>query len=192
MIITPSVICQSFSTGQILPYPKVGHVLVVMNCKVLLASRGENLGMLLQMWQHREEIPQEIIFWAKMSMESSLRNPGLGRYLSAIYRSTYFKYWKLFLMKLFVPLPGGGVVKDLPANAEDETDMGRSPGGGNENPFRCSCLGNSMMDYSPQGCRLARNWATEHPHMQRLYNTQLMCHSVLFVCSCLQELFIFL
>ena len=42
-----------------------------------------------------------------MSMESSLRNLGLGRHVSAISRNTYFKYWELFLMKLFVPFPGG-------------------------------------------------------------------------------------
>ena len=60
-------------------------------------------------------------------------------------------------MKLFVPFSGGGVVKDLPANAVDARDTGRSPGGGNENPFRYSCLGNSMVDYSPQGCRVGHN-----------------------------------
>ena len=47
-------------------------------------------------------------------------------------------------------LPGGAVVKNLPANAEDTGDSGlipgsgRSPGGGRGNPFQCSCLGNPM------------------------------------------------
>ena len=42
------------------------------------------------------------------------------------------------------------VVKNLPANAGDITDMGsspglgRSPGEGNGNPFKCSCLENPM------------------------------------------------
>ena len=42
------------------------------------------------------------------------------------------------------------VVKSLPASAGDSRDSGsipgsgRSPGGGNGNPFQCSCLGNPM------------------------------------------------
>ena len=42
------------------------------------------------------------------------------------------------------------LVKNLPANAGDSTDMGsvsgsgRSPGVGNGNIFQCSCLGNPM------------------------------------------------
>ena len=42
------------------------------------------------------------------------------------------------------------IVKNPPANTEDTRDMGltpesgRSPGGGNGNPFQYSCLGNSM------------------------------------------------
>ena len=44
--------------------------------------------------------------------------------------------------------PGGSVVKNLPANAEDERDTGlipgsgRSPGEGTVNPLQYSCLGN--------------------------------------------------
>ena len=46
--------------------------------------------------------------------------------------------------------PGGSVVKNPPANAEDARDtgsipgMGRSPGEGNSNPFQDSFLGNPM------------------------------------------------
>ena len=46
--------------------------------------------------------------------------------------------------------PGASVVKDLPANAGEAGDLGsipgwgRSPGGGNGNPLRDSCLGNPM------------------------------------------------
>ena len=47
-----------------------------------------------------------------------------------------------------VCLPGGSIVKKPPANAGAAGDMGsiprlgRSPGGGNGNPFQYSCLGN--------------------------------------------------
>ena len=46
--------------------------------------------------------------------------------------------------------PGGSVVKNPPANAEDARDAGsipgsgRSPGEGNGNSFQYSCLGNPM------------------------------------------------
>ena len=46
--------------------------------------------------------------------------------------------------------PGGAVVRNPPANAEDSRDMGlipgsgRSPGVGNDNPLQYSCLGNPM------------------------------------------------
>ena len=45
--------------------------------------------------------------------------------------------------------PGGTVVKNFPANAGDTEDMGsipglgRSPGGGNDNPFQYSYLENA-------------------------------------------------
>ena len=47
-------------------------------------------------------------------------------------------------------LPGGSVVKNLPASAEDARDVGlipgsgRSPGEGNGNPLQNSCLENPM------------------------------------------------
>ena len=43
--------------------------------------------------------------------------------------------------------PGGSVVKNLPANAEDVDSIpgsGRSPGEGNGNTIKYSCLGNPM------------------------------------------------
>ena len=43
--------------------------------------------------------------------------------------------------------PGGSVVKNLPTNAGDVgsiPESGRSPGGGNGNPFQYSCLENPM------------------------------------------------
>ena len=43
--------------------------------------------------------------------------------------------------------PGGSVVKNPPANAEDLSSilgLGRSPGKGNGNPLQYSCPGNPM------------------------------------------------
>ena len=46
--------------------------------------------------------------------------------------------------------PGGAVLKNLPASAEDARDtglipgLGRSPGVGNGNPLQYSCLENSI------------------------------------------------
>ena len=54
--------------------------------------------------------------------------------------------------------PGDSEVKSLPADAEDLESvpgLGRSPGGGNGNPFQYSCLENPMdrgaCGYSPWG-----------------------------------------
>ena len=63
-------------------------------------------------------------------------------------------------MALFLGFPGGTVGKNPPANAGDARDvgsmpeLGRSPGGGNSNPFQYSCLRNSM----DRGA----SWATVH------------------------------
>ena len=46
-----------------------------------------------------------------------------------------------------IECPGGSVVKNPPAKAEDTgsiLESGRSPGEGNSNPAQCSCLGNPM------------------------------------------------
>ena len=69
-------------------------------------------------------------------------------------------------------LPGGSVVKNLPANAGDTGDLGstpgswRSPGGGNGNPFQYSCLGN-LIDRGPwhatsMGLPKVQTWLSEH------------------------------
>ena len=63
-------------------------------------------------------------------------------------------------MALFWGFPGGTVGKNPPAHAGDARDvgsmpeLGRSPGGGNSNPFQYSCLRNSM----DRGA----SWATVH------------------------------
>ena len=46
------------------------------------------------------------------------------------------------------------VVKNMPANAGDSgliSGLGRSPGGGNDNPLQYSCLGNRMDRGAQQG-----------------------------------------
>ena len=48
---------------------------------------------------------------------------------------------------MYMDFPSGSVVKNLPANAGDAgsiSGLGRSPGGGNDNPLQYSCLGNPM------------------------------------------------
>ena len=51
---------------------------------------------------------------------------------------------------MYIYIPGGSVVKNLPANAEDLGDTssisgsGRSPGVGNGNPLQYSCQKNSI------------------------------------------------
>ena len=70
------------------------------------------------------------------------------------------------------------MVKNPPANAEEVgyagsiPGLGRSPGGGQDNPFQCSCLENphgqrSQMDYSPWGRKESdMAEATEHAHRE--------------------------
>ena len=58
------------------------------------------------------------------------------------------------------------MVKNLPANAGDTRDtgsipgLGRSPGGGNDNPLQHSCLGNPM----DRGAWLAKGWTRLRAH----------------------------
>ena len=61
----------------------------------------------------------------------------------------YVESWAYLLISIQME-PGGSVLKNLPAKAEDAGDagsisgVGRSPGGGNDNPLQCSCLENPM------------------------------------------------
>ena len=51
------------------------------------------------------------------------------------------------MLKQELGFPGGSAVKNLPANAEDESlipGLGRSPGEVHGNPLQCSCLENSL------------------------------------------------
>ena len=62
---------------------------------------------------------------------------------------------------LVMGFPGGSVVKNPPANAEDAGSIpgsGRSPGEGNGNPLQYPCLGNAK---DRGAC-----WATVHEVMK--------------------------
>ena len=55
--------------------------------------------------------------------------------------------WEIEVLIKIKGVPGGSAVKNSPANAGDSgsvPELGRSPEGGNGNPFQCPCLGNSM------------------------------------------------
>ena len=85
----------------------------------------------------------------KPGMEPGL--PGLGVEDSILI--SFFKTHKnnfLVLVCVYMGVPGGSVVQNLPANAGDAGDtgsisgLGRTPGGGNGNPLLYSCLENPM------------------------------------------------
>ena len=72
--------------------------------------------------------------------------------------------------------PGGSLVKNPPANARDVGSipgLGRSPGVGNGNPLRYSCLGNltdrrSLEGYSPWSCKRIRRDSDIKQHYSQL------------------------
>ena len=76
--------------------------------------------------------------------------------------------------KITTCFPGGTVVKNLPANAGETSDvgsipgLGRTPGEGNGNLLHCSCLGNSTDRGSwrvqSTGHRVGPDWACVHTH----------------------------
>ena len=76
--------------------------------------------------------------------------PFLGLHLiilsNWVLRKTWNKYHIWYPSQGFVGFPGGSVVKNSPANAEDGLipRSGSSPGEGNGNPFQYSCPGNPM------------------------------------------------
>ena len=81
-----------------------------------------------------------------------------------------------------IVIPGGTVVRNLPANASDARDsgsipeLGRSPGVGNGNPFYYSCLEN----YMDRGARQA----TVYGESQKSDTTK-------YACSGMEDLFHF-
>ena len=67
------------------------------------------------------------------------------------------------LVTMLKGFPGGSVLKLLPANTGNTGSirgLGRSPGGGNGNPFQDSCLGNLMDRGTWQATvhRVAKSW----------------------------------
>ena len=86
--------------------------------------------------------------------------------------------------------PGGLVIKNLPANAGDTEDvgsipgLGRSPGGGNGNPFQYSCLGN------PRGACLSGGKESDttermNMHVCNMYVCMYGCLCIVYGRSCL-------
>ena len=78
-----------------------------------------------------------------------------------IFLNYYCMATKCIYLYIFVDFPGGSI-----------PESGRSPRGGNDNLFQCSCLGNpvdrmSLVGYSPWGHKeLDRTEVTEHTCMQ--------------------------
>ena len=72
-------------------------------------------------------------------------------------------------------LPGRSVVKEPTCNIGDTGSvpgLGRSPGGGNDNPLQYSCLGNPVdrgnwWDYSPQDCKRVGHGSATRQEQQR-------------------------
>ena len=78
--------------------------------------------------------------------------------------------------------PGGSVIKNPPANAENAGSVpgsGRSPGEGNDNPLQYPCLGNPMDRGSLRAHEVARESdTTQQPnnnncHVKRLTTLSL-------------------
>ena len=92
--------------------------------------------------------------------------------------------FKWVIKAKYVYLPGGSVVKYLPAKLEDVSSIpgsGRSPGKGNGKPLQCSFLGNSV----DRGAwwttvhRIAKNWTclATKPSPPHIYVQQGQLHS---------------
>ena len=78
-----------------------------------------------------------------------------------IFLNYYCMATKCIYLYIFVDFPGGSI-----------PESGRSPRGGNDNPFQCSCLGNpvdrmSLVGYSPWGCNESDmiEWLNKNNHM---------------------------
>ena len=90
-----------------------------------------------------------------------------------VYEYIYIKQWCF---------PGGSVVKNMQANAENAGDTslipgsGRSPGGGNGNPLQYSCLENlqgqrSLVGFSPWVAEsYMTEWLSTHAYKTIIWN----------------------
>ena len=85
--------------------------------------------------------------------------------LCNLIENSLHSHWQIscfaFIYHTYRGFPGSSVVKNPSANAEDVGSIcgwGRSPGGGNGNPFQYSSLEKShrqrrLAGHSPQGCK---------------------------------------
>ena len=97
------------------------------------------------------------------------------------------KWWWWIIATGIIPLglPGGSVIKNLPANTEDARDMGlipgsgRSPGEGSDNPLQYSCLGNPMNRGAWRAT--VHGFAVRHNLSTKQQQIILLLHSVLGV-----------
>ena len=80
--------------------------------------------------------------------------------------------------------PGGSVIKNLPANAGDASDMGsvsasrKSTGRGNGNPLQYSCLENFMergaWQVTAHGVAKSQTWLSDWAHTHTYPKTKLL------------------
>ena len=99
-------------------------------------------------------------------------------YPALIFKALFYSLniYKLYNPVLTTGLPGGSVVKNLPANSGDTGDSslipgsGRSPGEGNGNPLQYSCQENSIR---------GAWWAIVHWGHKELDMTEWACIHVL-------------
>ena len=89
-----------------------------------------------------------------MEMRSHFMFPGLHHLVIFFQQNTGLVFYTTLMGR--VGFPGGSEVKNPPANAGDAgliPELGRSPGGGNGNPFQFLCgefhEQRSLVGYSP-------------------------------------------
>ena len=94
------------------------------------------------------ESPAEVAVWYLTALQPRREMRSVFHELRAKSRNTL--NWVYRPVMNGICWVGGAVVENLPANAGDTGGMGlipgwgRSPGGGDGNPFKSSCLGNPM------------------------------------------------
>ena len=99
------------------------------------ASGGQSMGVSAS----ASVLPMNIQDWFPLGWTGWISLP--SKRLSRIFSNTTFQKLQLF---------GALVVKNMPASAEDTREvgsihrLGRSPGGGPNNPLQCSCLANPL------------------------------------------------
>ena len=94
---------------------------------------------------------------------------------------------KFLYLRYIVGFPYGSVVKNTPANVGAAGDVGsipqpgRSPGGGNGNPFQYSCLENPM-DRGAWRATVRHNWA-QHTHTHTHTHTHGTWYNEWYICT---------